>query len=239
MADLVTSKRWIGGALVLSIAVLAGCGSSGEDTSSPTGSVSATAPGSSLPTTAAGEQAPPTTTDSGTDMTDGYVEVGSEELLGFGPDGTTETIEEPLNDGTYYANTYSLAADGSGIVFDLAHFTDADACIDARGTVPTGTVDISDCFGGVLDTSRTAQVTLPVDGPVPVIVVFDCGPSQSCTDSGTVPQFRVSSPEFARLLRGETPSAAAPAGFEFQPFWPAFVEIRDGSIVRVDQRWTS
>lgn len=301
VAVIVTSRRWIGAAVVASVVVLAGCSGSGDDAGSPTGSVStpaslstppiapsASVPGSSLPTTSytvvagdyllsiasaagvsvdeivatngwadgadhlirpgdvirlpsgatAGQQAPPRPTGSGTDEADSYVEVGWETGLEVGPDGATEAIVDPLNDGTYYASSYSLTADGSGIVFDLARFISADACITALGTVPMGTVDGSDCFGGVVDTSTTAQVTLPVDGPVPVTLGDDCGTTQSCA-AGNIRYLRVSTREFARLLAGEPPSAGAPAGFEGLLNWDTLVEIRDGSIVRVNQRWTS
>jgi LysM repeat protein len=183
--------------------------------------------------------APSRPASSGADQTDAYVEVESGALLYIGPDGTTATIDDPLKDGTYYASSYSLTPDGSGIVFDLARFLDSDACLDALPTVPMGTIDDLACPGGRADTSRTARVTLPVDGPVPVIVLD--GDCSSCTGTGPrfFPYFQVSSREFARLLRGDPPSAAAPAGFEFEPFWDALVEIRDGSIVRVNQRWAS
>jgi LysM repeat protein len=297
VALILTSRRWIGAALVSSLAVLVGCSGSGNDDGSSAGSAStqasnATSPiaasstvvVSSLPTVTytvaagdylvaiasatgvsvddivsangwadgvdhlirpgdvirlpsgatAGRPAPSSRpAGSGGDETDGYVEVESKAYLGWGPDGTT-TIEDPLKDGTYYASSYSLTPDGSGIVFELARFITTEACLDALPTVPTGTVDESGCYGGSFDTSRTARVTLPVDGPVPVVLVAEC----DCTGSGLVTYWQVSSREFGRLLRGEPPSAAAPAGFQFRPF-QAVVKIRGGSIERVEQWYSS
>lgn len=157
-----------------------------------------------------------------------YREVGAEALLQFGADGTTHRIDDPLEDGNYFAPTYALTEDGTGIQFDLARASTTDACITALGTVPGGTVDEFDCYGGSLDTSSTAQIELATDSAVPVILV-----------SVQYDDLEVSAGEFARLLRGEPAGPDAPAGFEYQPYWAAMVEIADGAIIRVSQFPTS
>ena len=158
----------------------------------------------------------------------GYRLVGPNALLDFGADGTTHSVDDPLADGVYYASTYEPTADGSAVRFNLARFSTTEGCIAALGTVPEGTVDESQCYGGSVDTSKTAVVTMPLDNEVPVILV-----------SADYRYVEVTAKEFARLLKGEPPAADAPARFEYQPYWDAMVEIADGKVVRANQRPSS
>ena len=184
----------------------------------------------SNPPRTTGPTASSTTDSTGGVVADGaeYREVGAEALLQFGADGTTQPIDDPLDDGIYFAPTYALTEDGTGIRFDLARASTTEACITALGTVPSGTVDEFDCYGGSLDTSSTAQIELATNSAVPVILV-----------SMQYDFLEVSTGEFARLLRGGPAGPDAPAGFEYQPYWAAMVEIADGAIVRVNQFPTS
>ena len=158
----------------------------------------------------------------------GYRLVAPDALLDFDADGTTHSIESPLADGVYYASTYEPTADGSAVLFNLARFSTTEACIDALDTVPEGTVDEEQCYGGSVDTSATTVVTMRLDNEVPVILV-----------TNDYRYLEVKAMEFARLLKGEPPAADAPAWFEFAPYWDAMVEIADGEVVRANQRPSS
>jgi hypothetical protein len=154
--------------------------------------------------------------------------VGPERLLPLADDGTSHPIADPLADGVYYATSYDVASDGASVQFQLARFYDVEACVATMDTVPSGTVDASGCYGGWVDTSATAVVTMPVDPAVPVILVsFDYR------------YYEVTAEEFARLLRGEPPSPEAPAGYEFQPYWRAMVDVEAGAVVRANQQPSS
>lgn len=122
--------------------------------------------------------------------------------------GTSHPIDDPLADGVYYAIGYAVTADGAGVEFELVRFYDIDACIATLDTEPSGTVDRSGCYGGWVDTSTTAVVTMSVDIAAPVVLV-----------SSTLGNYAVSAEEFARLLSGEPPSPDAPSGIENQGYW--------------------
>jgi hypothetical protein len=194
-------------------------------TSPPTTDVGTTPPALTDVATSAAVTTATTTATAGTEA-GGYRQVEASALLDF--DGSTHPIEDPLADGVFYARTYELTADGSAVQFDLARFTDADACIAALPTVPEGTIDDSGCFGGQVDASATAAVTLPLDRDVPVILV-----------TSRYEYFEVTAQEFARLLGGAQPAPDAPTGFAYQPYWDALVEIAGGQVVRVNQRPSS
>lgn len=182
------------------------------------------------PTTAATAVAPAATSLASTVAAEsgGYRSVGPDALLDLGSDGISHSIDDPLANGIYYAESYALTANGAEIQFNLARFASTEACIATLDTVTEGTVDQSGCYGGLPDTSTTAVVTMPADSGVPVILVT--------ADYG---HLEVSAREFARLLDGEPPAVDAPSGFEFQPYWDALVEISQGRIVRADQRRSS
>lgn len=161
----------------------------------------------------------------------GYRLLGpEEEPLPLGADGTSHPVSDPLADGLYFADTYGLTADGAGVRFNIARFMSTEACIATLDTVTDGTIDPSGCYGGHVDTSSTAVVTRGIDSNFPVVLVFD--------DRGSVSYLEVTSEEFARLLKGELPASDAPAGYEFRR-WPAMVEVVDGTVQRLNQRWSS
>jgi LysM repeat protein len=158
----------------------------------------------------------------------GYRLVDPEALLDLGDGGISHSVADPLADGVYYASTYELTADGSGVQFKLARFYSTEACIATLDSVPDETVDVSGCYGGSVDTSSTAVVTMPLDGGAPVVLV-----------TADYKYIEVTAREFARLLNGDRPAPDAPASFDFQPYWDAMVEIADGMVVRANQRPSS
>jgi LysM repeat protein len=181
-----------------------------------TSTTTSDSPGSNSPTSVAGDEM------------GGYRLVAPEALLLLSDEGISHSVDDPLADGVYYAGTYELTADGSGVRFDLAQFYSTDACIAATDTVPGETVDESGCYGGSVDTSSTAVVTMRLDNDVPVILV-----------SADYKYLEVTANEFARLLKGEPPAPDAPAWFVYQPYWDAMVQIADGKVVRANQRPSS
>ena len=63
---------------------------------------------------------------------------------------------------------------------------------------------------------------MPVDAAVPVIVV-----------STDFRYYEVTASEFGRLLSGAPGSSPdAPAGYEYQGYWAAMVEVADGTVMR-------
>ncbi|MCU1388870.1 MAG: hypothetical protein JWL72_2208 [Ilumatobacteraceae bacterium] len=193
----------------------------------------ATQPSPKTPTTvtptSAGTPVASTTITSPTDaVVGGYREVTGDALLSLQADGATHTIDNPLQNGVYDAESYNVSSDGSSIEFHLARFFEDEAC---RATLPTdsaGTIDESDCYGGKSDLTKTAVVRLSIISDAPIILT-----------TGDYRYVQVTAAEFARLLLGNPPAADAPEWFTYARYWGALVEIDNGTVLRANQRPTS
>ncbi len=133
----------------------------------------------------------------------------------------SDPILDPLEDGRYYANHYTLGSDGSRVEFTLARFFTSDECL-SRHSIAPGSEEATGCYGYEVDTSSTAHVSMPVSGGADVLLQLHGGPEGSYW-------YVASSEEFGELLAGTGPPWQArwiPGG--------AFVHLVGGEVGRVD-----
>lgn len=219
--------------LVASLALLVVAGCTDDTADDQTGSVPAT---TTSPVDRDGSEPSASVSDAdlpqtppGTDAApDRFVEVDQttpRDRFGIGPTrGATLGISSPLVDGVYHAS--SVAVSDDRIVFELDQFLTADACIAQRSSEPE--FDEMDCFGGVVLSEPTAEITLDLDADVPVFI-----------GSGARPRvFRTNAADYALLIGGDPAVLADAIAVDFLP-WTVFVLVEDERVAGVAPRFTS
>lgn len=153
------------------------------------------------------------------DSSGGYRTTSSR--LGFGD--RTADVATPLADGVYWAQTVS--SDGTTVTFTLGQLFRCDP------QNPIADQPDLDCSGNTAAglTSPSAQLTITSDAAVVLIT----------GGTGEPVNLSVSSAEYARLVNGSSPASDAPAGFRFDSADRTLVEVSDGSVVTVEQIYTS
>ncbi len=155
-------------------------------------------------------------------------DVGAAASGGYGPatvdlalsNDRTDQVTTPLADGVYYAQDTN--SDGTTVTFTLGQWF---AC-DGNGVPDEPTVDCASGFGTLDEPSASVDLA-----PTAVVTV-------ATGDLDDPTRADVSAAEFARLVSGAAPAADAPAGYTFSDF-ATFVEVSGGSVVAVEQFYTS
>lgn len=135
------------------------------------------------------------------------------------PEVTTEIpADNVLPDGIYYG--VARVGEAPGVVMEMTQLYTGEACL--AWAERTGASCDND-YG--VDDDPQAFRPLPDDAEVTVARAD--GPGTS---------YRIDAAELLRLVQGEPPAAAAPAGYTYTPF-PFLITVQDDRITRVEQWW--
>jgi len=127
-----------------------------------------------------------------------------------------------LPDGVYYATAGAGGPAAHSVVFQVEQLFVGQACTDHFGAeAPDSCMNN---YGVEASPKKFMTVTL-ANQRITVV------------DGATQKNYRISGAELFRLISGEAPSAAAPAGYEYTAF-SYFMTISGGAVTRLTQWWT-
>lgn len=227
------SRRHLVWASLVAAAVLAACGSDNDSADGgpvTTGAPSASATGETVATPPTITEPPdastttePVATSPVAETTGRYVPADDDAPPPL-VDGTSDPIENPLPDGTYWSWEYE--SNGSATTeFVLSQLFTGDACLRQFG-------DSDEACASDNNTLYEPSATTMMSGAVGSATVL------SPDGEGGFDRFSVSPVEFSRLVAGRTPAADAPTGFSFERH-PVIITVRDGEVAAVDQVFMS
>ncbi len=199
---------------VLAVAVLlAGCADDATDSGATTAPPTTTAaPTTTTAAPATSSTAAPTTTAAPVVL---YAPADPPTV----PEATTEIpADNNLPDGVYYG--VARTGEAPGVVMEMTQLLTGAACV--AWAERTGESCDND-YAVVGD----PQAYRPVPDDAFVTVARADGPGTS---------YRIDVAELLRLVQGETPAAAAPAGYTWTPF-PFIITLEGGRITRLEQWW--
>ena len=209
---------------MLGVALLAACGTTDDspaDGLAATESVATTEPvdpGSTTPPAAPSDTTAPAGGSEPAAAAGDYQAMSSPAPTSLQVDQRTDPIIDPLPDGEYWSWDYT--SDGRNVNFILVQYFVGDACRER----------FDDCASDN-NTLQEPSATVSLSPAAPTSVVW-------CCPGGSFESYRVSNPEFARLVAGLAPASDAPTGFSYSRSG-AVVTVRDGEAVAVDQVFTS